>query len=181
MDCSPPGSSVHGILQARILEWVVISFSRESSWPWDWTHVSFVSCTGRRVLYQSCHLGSPYKVLLDVNKNSWNLGDQGTCDPAPRLAHRSMPAAEGGWRLVVIPGPLSRTLIVLSYHRCLQLLVPGVFSSYNITHISLRRRKPFASMYHPWLMYSFSLNISYSFQNCFQETRITIPFWMIYR
>ena len=29
MDCSPPGSSVHGILQARILEWVVISFSRE--------------------------------------------------------------------------------------------------------------------------------------------------------
>ena len=30
MDCSPPGSSVHGILQARILEWVAISFSRES-------------------------------------------------------------------------------------------------------------------------------------------------------
>ena len=33
MDCSPPGSSVHGISQARILEWVAISFSRESSWP----------------------------------------------------------------------------------------------------------------------------------------------------
>ena len=33
MDCSPPGSSVHGILQARILEWVAISFSRESSRP----------------------------------------------------------------------------------------------------------------------------------------------------
>ena len=31
MDCSPPGSSVHGILQARILEWVAISFSRASS------------------------------------------------------------------------------------------------------------------------------------------------------
>ena len=31
MDCSPPGSSVHGILQARVLEWVVISFSRGSS------------------------------------------------------------------------------------------------------------------------------------------------------
>ena len=31
VDCSPPGSSVHGILQARILEWVVISFSRGSS------------------------------------------------------------------------------------------------------------------------------------------------------
>ena len=33
MDCSPPGSPVHGILQARILEWVVTSFSRNSSWP----------------------------------------------------------------------------------------------------------------------------------------------------
>ena len=34
-DCSPPGSSVHGILQARILEWVAVSFSRGSSWPTD--------------------------------------------------------------------------------------------------------------------------------------------------
>ena len=40
---SPPGSSVHGIFQARILEWVAISFSRGSSRPRDWTHVSCVS------------------------------------------------------------------------------------------------------------------------------------------
>ena len=39
-DCSPPGSSVHGILQARILEWVTISFSRGSSQPRDRTQVS---------------------------------------------------------------------------------------------------------------------------------------------
>ena len=37
MDCSPPGSSISGISQARILEWVVISFCRVSSWPRDWT------------------------------------------------------------------------------------------------------------------------------------------------
>ena len=42
MDCSPPGSSVHGILQARILEQVAISSSREYSWPRDWTWVSCV-------------------------------------------------------------------------------------------------------------------------------------------
>ena len=36
MDCSPPGSSVHGILQARILEWVTMPSSRGSSWPRDW-------------------------------------------------------------------------------------------------------------------------------------------------
>ena len=40
MDYSPPGSSVHGILQARILEWAVIPFSRESSQPKDQTQVS---------------------------------------------------------------------------------------------------------------------------------------------
>ena len=43
MDCSPPGSSVHGVLQARILEWVAISSSRGSSWPRNWTRVSYVS------------------------------------------------------------------------------------------------------------------------------------------
>ena len=40
VDCSPPGSSIHGILQARVLEWVAISFSRGSSWPRDRTQVS---------------------------------------------------------------------------------------------------------------------------------------------
>ena len=40
MDYSLPGSSVHGILQARMLEWVAISLSRGSSWPGDWTHIS---------------------------------------------------------------------------------------------------------------------------------------------
>ena len=41
---SPPGSSVHGISQARILEWVTIAFSRESSQPRDQTHISWISC-----------------------------------------------------------------------------------------------------------------------------------------
>ena len=44
MDYSPPGSSVHGILQARILEWVAISYSRGSSGPRDQTCVSCDSC-----------------------------------------------------------------------------------------------------------------------------------------
>ena len=49
-DCSPPGSSIHGILQARILEWVAISFSKGSSQPRDWTHVSYVFYIGGRIL-----------------------------------------------------------------------------------------------------------------------------------
>ena len=51
MDCGPPGSSVQGIVQPRILEWVAILSSRGSSWPRDQTCVSWVSCIGKRVLY----------------------------------------------------------------------------------------------------------------------------------
>ena len=51
MDCNPPGSSVHGILQARRLEWAAVPFSRGSSQPRDRSHVSYVSCMGRQVLY----------------------------------------------------------------------------------------------------------------------------------
>ena len=55
MDCSPPGSSAHGIFPARILEWVAISFFRGSSHPRDGT---CISCIGRWILYHWCHLGS---------------------------------------------------------------------------------------------------------------------------
>ena len=51
MDCSPPGSSVHGILQARVLEWGAVSSSRGSSQPRDQTCSSYISCIGRWVLY----------------------------------------------------------------------------------------------------------------------------------
>ena len=51
MDCSPTGSSVHGVLQARILEWVTMPSFRGSSQPRDGTFVSYVSCIGRQVLY----------------------------------------------------------------------------------------------------------------------------------
>ena len=55
MDCSPPGSSVHGTFQARILEWVAMPSSRASSRPRDRTHVSVscACCTGRQIL-QHC-------------------------------------------------------------------------------------------------------------------------------
>ena len=43
MDYSPPGSFVHGIPQARVLEWVAIPFSRRSSWLSDWTWVSYIA------------------------------------------------------------------------------------------------------------------------------------------
>ena len=60
MDHNLPGSSVHRIFQARVLEWVAISFSRGSSWPSDQTRVSHIA--GRH--YRLSHQGSPTEALL---------------------------------------------------------------------------------------------------------------------
>ena len=62
MDCSPPGSCVREIFQARILEWVAISFSRGSSQPRDWTQVS---CTAGRLFYWLSYKGSLQVTNLD--------------------------------------------------------------------------------------------------------------------
>ena len=51
VDCSPLGSSVHGILQATVLVWVAVPSSRGSSQPRAWTCVSYISSTGRKVLH----------------------------------------------------------------------------------------------------------------------------------
>ena len=71
-DPSLPGSSVHGFLQARI---VAISSSSRPFWPRDQTHISYISCIGRWVLYHECHLGSllcictMVSVLFETNKS----------------------------------------------------------------------------------------------------------------
>ena len=61
MDYSPQGSSVHGILQAKILEWVSIPFSREFSWPRDWNSVS--------------HRGRFFTIWVTREAPSWSNGD----------------------------------------------------------------------------------------------------------
>ena len=72
MDCSLPGSSVHGISQARILEWVATSFSRGSFQSRGQTRGTYFSCIGRQILYHWCYLGSPlfYIILVQTVKNS---------------------------------------------------------------------------------------------------------------
>ena len=72
MGCSPTVSSVYGILQARILEWIAMTSSRRSSWLRDQTCISCVSCIGRRVLYHQCHLGNLWEQKLS---NLWLHGN----------------------------------------------------------------------------------------------------------
>ena len=64
MNCSPPGSSVHGVFQAIILEQVAISYSKGSSPPRYRICVSCISCIVRRFLYHSSHLGGLYMYSL---------------------------------------------------------------------------------------------------------------------
>ena len=66
MDCSLPGSSVHGLFQARVLEWISISFSRGSSLPRDRTEVSHVVC---RCVTVGATREAPETFLL-LNKSS---------------------------------------------------------------------------------------------------------------
>ena len=68
-DCNLPGSSVHGIFQARILEWVAISFSRGSAQPRDRTCVSCVSYNGRWTLYQCTTWKDPIRTDLGFFKS----------------------------------------------------------------------------------------------------------------
>ena len=74
MDCSPPGSSVHGILQARILEWIVIPFSRGSSQPKDQT---WVFCTAGGFFTTELS-GKPYGSMEGVKRRGGQgMGKEG--------------------------------------------------------------------------------------------------------
>ena len=71
LDCSPPGSSINGTLQARILEWVAMPFSSRSSQPRDQT---CVFCIGREILYLLSHQGNPRLLLtLSLLSSSYEL------------------------------------------------------------------------------------------------------------
>ena len=71
MDCSLPGFSFHGIFQARILEWVAISYSGESSQPKSQTQVSCISCIGRLILYHCATWEDPPKFKCQFLYSVW--------------------------------------------------------------------------------------------------------------
>ena len=123
MDCSLPGSSVHGILQARTLEWVAISFSRRSSGPRNQT---CISCIGRRVLYHwvpweahskespgpKCQLSWVWGTLFWSYCCSWGNGGRHT--HAYQLFLESPPVLGKNWREDVLL--VLRLYFWLSHH-----------------------------------------------------------------
>ena len=86
LDRNPPGSSVHGILQTRILDWVAISSSRVSSQPRDRTHVCYFSCLDRQVLYHWATWEAPCRRIVSsfYSWETWGTEAQWR-DPRQRL------------------------------------------------------------------------------------------------
>ena len=119
MVSSSLGSSVHGILQARILEWAAIAFSRGSSWPRDRTLVSHVSCIGRWVLYHWAIGKPPQPFPSHVCEGAWVPGvDTGQQDP---------PSLDPHWPIKYSPSHVTQTMTLHVYevkHSVLQSQPP---------------------------------------------------------
>ena len=98
---SPPGLSVHGIFQARILEWVAMPSSRGSSWPRDWT---CVSCIGRRILYP-CATLYPWVWVSEVTQSCPTLCDPVDCSPPGSSVHGILQARVLEWVAISFSNP----------------------------------------------------------------------------
>ena len=99
VDCSPRGSAIHGIFQARVLEWVAISFSRGSSRPEDWTQISriggrrFTIWATKEVLFSSVQFS--HSVVSDSLRPHESQHARPHCpSPTPRVHSDSRPLSQ---------------------------------------------------------------------------------------
>ena len=133
MDCSLPGSSIHRILQARILEWVALSFSRRSSPPRDRT---CIFCIGRLILYQlvtweALQYCSRLIILIAAAASAKSLQPCGTlCDPIDgsplQYSCPENPTDRGAWWATVHRVTKSwiqlKKLSMFTWNHCLTVL-----------------------------------------------------------
>ena len=114
MDCSPPGSSVHGNLQARILGWVAMPFSRGSSRPRDWTCISCVSCIAGiffthwatwEALAAAAHLLEPS--MTACHTQLFQVPNSGCSDASSTYSMSRTPWSPGCWYLCLGVRPSS--------------------------------------------------------------------------
>ena len=123
MDCSPPWT--HGLFQVRRLEWIAISFSRGSSWPWDWYRISCVSCMEGRSLPLRAQ-GSP----------------QQKCSQILTWGASSLDASRGVKRDSLWPASLvsslKRRLPELRFLTASLIYVTAALTAFIVTQISLK-------------------------------------------
>ena len=200
IDCSQPGFSVHGIFQARILEWVTISFSRESPQPRNRTHISSVSCIVRQILYQLSHWGRLLDKYQFLNW-SWSSDTLATwCEELthwkrPRFWERLKTGGEGddrgwdGW----MASPARWTWVWASSRSWWWTGKPGVLQSMGLqrvrhdrvtelneksddfTKVNKRTERTGKYVYN---FYGFYLKI-YNFESVFSRSRENLPLKLI--
>ena len=125
MDCRPPGSSVHGIFRARILEWVAISFSRGSSQPRDQIWVSF----GRQSLHHCVTWEAPREKIVAVVQSLNRVQLFATPWTAARLASLSFTISQSLLKLLPIVSMMPYNHLILC---CPLLLQPSIFLSIRV-------------------------------------------------
>ena len=132
IDCSQPGSSVHGILQGKILKWVAISSTRGSSQPRDQTHISCVSCiTGRFFTWWAIR-EALYIFILPVEPDSYQ----------PRSISWARSDSEDTWpRHLQGPQDSSGPPVPLTVLGLTSTSESWALSPEAATHLSQRRRK----------------------------------------
>ena len=110
IDCSLPGSSAHGILHERKLEWVVVPSSRGSSWHKHWTRSPYISCLSLHLLhlYHESRLGSPYFGYQPLTLTSYFTTGEGNGNSL-QYSCLENPMGRGAWRAVVHGVAESRT------------------------------------------------------------------------
>ena len=131
MDCSRQASSIHGILQARKPEWAAMPSSRGSFWHRDWTHITYISCIGRRALDHYHHPGSHKAARLTFSsvQFSRSVMSDSLWPHEPQHARPYCPSPTPR-----VPCPLSR-LVMPSNHLllcCPLLLQPSIFPRIRI-------------------------------------------------
>ena len=151
-ELSSTGSSVHGISQERILEWVAISFSRGSSWLRDWTCVSCVPCINIWIIYHWT-TREAHQMFREVHFSSVTQSCPTLCNPwiAALQAFLSITNSQSSLKLMSIELVMPSSHLTLCHSLLLLPPIPpsiGVFSNES----TLRLR---------WLKYwSFSFSIS---------------------
>ena len=156
MDCSPQGSSIHGVLQMRILKWVGMPFLGGSSLPRDWTYVYLVSCTGRRVITSvtweaQCRTSWYNKIFSSVQFSRSVMSDSAIPWIAARQASLSITNSRSSLKLTSIESVMPSSHLILCHPL---LLLTSVFPRIRVfCNVSV--------LYIRWPKYwSFSFSIS---------------------
>ena len=137
MDCSPPGSSVHGILQTRLLRWVTIPFFKGSSLPRAQT---WVPCTAGRFFYCLSHQGNPTISKVSLNFLAlWRTDTEG-----PRITSLCWcPYQCEDYFSLLVPLPVWGGRLYFIVHSTCSRHYVRHFHIYNFTYFSLLLLSPF--------------------------------------